>query len=58
MKKQNCRDGDRSWVFGDRSSGTRKVKKMGKIKERQNGTREDFGDLWCLGLVYAENGKV
>ena len=32
--------------------------KMGKMKERERETREDFGDLWCLGLVHHENGKV
>jgi uncharacterized protein YjbJ (UPF0337 family) len=29
-----------------------------KWKERQGKTRENFGNLWCLGLVNAENGKV
>ena len=28
----NCRIGDRSWVVGDRSSGTVTVKKKGKMK--------------------------
>jgi hypothetical protein len=31
---------------------------MGKWKEREMETREDFGDLWCLGLVNDENGEV
>ena len=29
-----------------------------KWKERKGKTRENFGDLWCLGLVNAKNGKV
>jgi len=29
-----------------------------KWKERRGKARENFGDLWCLGLVNAENGKV
>ena len=54
----NHRIGDRSWMLGDRSSGTRKMGEMGKMKERERETREDFGDLWCLGLVSHQNGKV
>jgi hypothetical protein len=29
-----------------------------KWKERKGEIRENLGDLWCLGLVNAENGKV
>ena len=25
--------------------------------ERERETREDFGDLWCLGLLFSQNGK-
>ena len=39
-------------------SGADWVTSKEKWEEREMETREDFGDLWCLGLVNAENGKV
>ena len=39
-------------------SGADRVTSKEKWEERERETREDFGDLCCLGLVNPENGKV
>ena len=44
------------WATGRPGAGWGTSKE--KWEERERETREDFGDLWCLGLVNAENGKV
>ena len=36
--------------------GSQKYKMVNSVVNSE--TREDFGDLWCLGLVNYENGKV
>ena len=37
---------------------TEQEEKWGNGRKCKTETREDFGDLWCLGLVNDENGKV
>ena len=42
----------------DRRPGADKGASKERWEEKEGKTRENFGDLWCLGLVNAENGKV